>query len=48
MKTLKNDGNFDGFSKLFLPDQGNERWDIQLSIKKKYFRQTTFTDNARL
>ena len=40
--TLKNDGNFDGFcwfsaksdSRLFRPDQENERRDIQLSIEK--------------
>ena len=43
IKTLKNDENFDVFcsflaksnSKLFCPDQENERWDIKLSNEKK-------------
>ena len=42
-KTLKNNGDFNGFykfspisdSKLFRPDQENERRDIQLSTKRK-------------
>ena len=55
-KTLKNNGDFNGFykfspisdSKLFRPDQENERRDIQLSTKKKKNFCQTFTDDATL
>ena len=54
MKIVKNNENFNVFcwfsaksdSKLFHPDQENERQDIYSNGKKKYFCQT-FTDNAR-
>ena len=54
-KNFKNDGNFEGFcqfsaksdSKLFRPDQQNERRDIQLLIEKRSYFCQTFTDDAR-
>ena len=53
-KTLKSDGNFNGFcwfsaksdSKLFCPDQENERQNILLSIEKKNYFCQMLIDNA--